>query len=488
MAPDPPRDAAVTTETAALPEETAEELWEHAPAGYLSSLPGGEIVRVNATLLAWTGHRREDLVGRKRFHDLLPPGARIYYETHYAPLLQMQGSVREIAVELVRVDGTRLPVLLNSTLVRGDDGAPRAVRTTVFDATERRRYERELLRARADAEARARAVLALDHVQDGVLLVGREGRVEVLNPAVERILGVTAEEALGRPVTEAIPEWESLVAHVRVADPRRARAGFATVPLDQGGHEQWLALSGADSGDCVVYTIRDVTDEHRLEQLRSDLVAVVSHELRTPLTGVYGAAQTLLARHDSLGEESRRALLELVVEQTERLKGILDTMLLTGRLAAGQDSVAAEPFAAAEVVEALLAGISASDRGRVVVEAEPDVTVHGDLAAATQILQSLVDNALKYADGPVHLGVGAEGELVRFTVADAGQGVPPAERERIFDRFYRLDPDQRGGVGGPGLGLYIARELALRMGGAVGLLPGGRGATFFLDLPRARTS
>src|SRR5215210_1128160 len=96
---------------ATLLEEDPEELYEHAPAGYLSSQPGGTIVKVNETLLAWTGHRREDVLGRLRFHDLLAPGARIYYETHYAPLLQMQGSVKEIAVELLRVDGTRLPVL-----------------------------------------------------------------------------------------------------------------------------------------------------------------------------------------------------------------------------------------------------------------------------------------------------------------------------------------------------------------------------------------
>src|SRR5687768_7357410 len=82
-----------------LLEESPEELYEHAPAGYLSTLPGGLIARVNETLLSWTGHRREELVGRKRLHDLLAPGARIYYETHYAPLLLMQGSVREIAVE-----------------------------------------------------------------------------------------------------------------------------------------------------------------------------------------------------------------------------------------------------------------------------------------------------------------------------------------------------------------------------------------------------
>jgi PAS domain S-box-containing protein len=131
-----------------LLEDSAEDLYDHAPCGYLSTLPSGLVVKVNATFLEWTGHRREDLVGRRRFQDLLSPGGRIYHETHYAPLLRMQGAVREIALDVVCADGRRLPVLVNSVLRRDADGEPVLVRTTVFDATDRRRYERELLLAR----------------------------------------------------------------------------------------------------------------------------------------------------------------------------------------------------------------------------------------------------------------------------------------------------------------------------------------------------
>jgi sigma-B regulation protein RsbU (phosphoserine phosphatase) len=142
-----------------LVEDSAEDLYDNAPCGYLSTLPDGMIVKVNRTFLAWIGHRREELVGRKRFQDLLTVGGRIFHETHYAPLLQMQGTVREIAIELVRADGRRLPVLINSVVKNDPQGRPMAIRTTVFDATDRREYERELLRARQRAEqseARAR--------------------------------------------------------------------------------------------------------------------------------------------------------------------------------------------------------------------------------------------------------------------------------------------------------------------------------------------
>jgi PAS domain S-box-containing protein len=131
-----------------LLESTAEELFEDSACGLLSTGLDGTVLRVNRTFEAWTGLERGDLVGARRFQDLLSPGGRIYYETHYMPLLHMQDSVRAIAVEIVRADGSRLPALINSVLRRDDDGRPQAVWTSVFDATDRRGYEDELLRAR----------------------------------------------------------------------------------------------------------------------------------------------------------------------------------------------------------------------------------------------------------------------------------------------------------------------------------------------------
>ena len=131
-----------------LLEDTAEELFEDAPCGYISTRLDGTIIQVNRTFESWTGRGREDLLGRARFQELLSPGGRIYYETHYAPLLQMQGSVREIAVEITRADGSLLPALINSVLRRDEAERPRVIRTTIFDATDRRRYEQELVRAR----------------------------------------------------------------------------------------------------------------------------------------------------------------------------------------------------------------------------------------------------------------------------------------------------------------------------------------------------
>ncbi|GAB3007905.1 SpoIIE family protein phosphatase [Amycolatopsis acidiphila] len=145
----------------ALPEDSAEDLYENAPCGYLSTLPDGRIVRVNATLLGWLGYERDQVAGRLRFADLLTVGGKLYHETHFAPLLRMQGELGGVALDLVAADGTRLPVLVTSTLKTGEDGGPRVIRTTIFDARDRRAYERELLRARQDADRERDRVLQL---------------------------------------------------------------------------------------------------------------------------------------------------------------------------------------------------------------------------------------------------------------------------------------------------------------------------------------
>ncbi|HET6856880.1 MAG TPA: SpoIIE family protein phosphatase [Streptomyces sp.] len=136
----------------ALLEDSAEDLYENAPCGYLSTLLDGRIAKINTTLLNWLGYDRGDLVGRKTFSDLLTVGGRLYHETHFAPLLRMQGEISGIALELKAADGARLPALVTSTVRTGGDGQPLLIRTTVFDARDRRAYEQELLRARRESE------------------------------------------------------------------------------------------------------------------------------------------------------------------------------------------------------------------------------------------------------------------------------------------------------------------------------------------------
>jgi sigma-B regulation protein RsbU (phosphoserine phosphatase) len=145
-------DDAGLAEFSALLEDSTEDLYDNAPCGYLSTLMDGRIAKVNTTLLDWLGYSRAQLVGRRRFADLLTVGGKLYHETHFGPLLAMQGRVSGIALEMKAADGTRLPVLVTSVVKTGGDGHPVLIRTTVLDARDRRSYENELLRARKEAE------------------------------------------------------------------------------------------------------------------------------------------------------------------------------------------------------------------------------------------------------------------------------------------------------------------------------------------------
>ena len=148
----------------ALLAESAEELYESATCGYLSTLLDGTIVRINTTLLEWLGLERSAVVGRMRFAELLTMGGRLYHETHFAPLLRMRGEIGGIALEMRTPEGGRLPVLVSSVLKHDGEGEPLLIRTTVFDATDRRSYEEELLHRRREAD-RARAEAEQAHRQ-----------------------------------------------------------------------------------------------------------------------------------------------------------------------------------------------------------------------------------------------------------------------------------------------------------------------------------
>ncbi|MDF9800288.1 PAS domain S-box-containing protein [Catalinimonas alkaloidigena] len=137
-------------------EENAEDLYENAPCGYLSFEPDGTILKINTTLLLWIGQERDDVLFRKKFSGLLSVGGRIFYETHYAPLLQMQGFLKEVSFDLQKSDGSFLPVLVNTVQVKNSEGKVMLYRATLFDITDRKKYEKELLLAKKKAEEASR--------------------------------------------------------------------------------------------------------------------------------------------------------------------------------------------------------------------------------------------------------------------------------------------------------------------------------------------
>ncbi len=340
-----------------------------------------------------------------------------------------------------------------------------------------------------EAEERAQAARVLATIGDGVFLLDRGGRIRLWNSAAERITGVAEREVLGHPAASAVPGWDSIAARVPVAhagEPTRPES----VPLEIEGGELWLSMSAVGYEEGTVYAFRDLTEERALESMRQDLVATVSHELRTPLAAIYGAALTLRRGDVELELELRDKLLEVVVDESSRLSEIVNDLLLASQLDSGKLRITIEQCDPLEIAQLEIAtsGTHAPANVELVLKSPESLPhVAADAGQLRQVLSNLIDNAIKYSPdgGVVILELSERDHHIQFAVTDSGLGIPPSEQRRIFEKFYRLDPDMTRGIGGTGLGLYICRELVRRVNGRIWVeSKTGKGSTFFVEVPQ----
>jgi signal transduction histidine kinase len=358
-------------------------------------------------------------------------------------------------------------------------------------AVRMRRLDRRVEEQRIELERHARV---LQHVDRGVFLVDETGVVRYWNPAAGAITGLDAESIVGRRADEAIPGWDAIGPAVPVAaEPGPGSVGAKTLPLEVEGREQWISISGVKYEDGVVYAFRNLTEERALDELKSDFIATVSHELRTPLAAIYGCARTLLRPDLQLGDGDALRLLEVIAQESERLTRIVGDILLANQLDAGRLRLADQEVDIAGLARGVVDEMRAALDGRQDITLEmlgPDegVLVTGDEDRLRQVLLNLIDNAVKYSPdgGRVQVELERRENGLRIAVRDEGLGIPHGELQRIFGKFYRVDPQQTRGVGGTGLGLYICRELVRRMEGRVWVTSReGHGSTFIVDLPLA---
>ena len=344
-------------------------------------------------------------------------------------------------------------------------------------------------RAEAMAAAREQAARVLEAVGDGVMMVDPQGELRFWNRAAELVTGRSRDDVVGRPADEVLAGWQAVAAEIPVSEEAEL-ARPVTLPVEVDGSELWLSFMAVRSPNGVVYTFRDLTVDRGLEAAKSDFIATLSHELRTPMTAVLGAAKTLLRDDITLSPELRHQLLEMIGAQGTRLTQITEEVLLANRLDRGDLRIDSERVDLSQLVSDAVEtmrhdapdSISLSAAGNGAAEAI------GDRDRIEQVLVNLIDNAVKYSPdgGEVVVSTLPAAASVRVEVADQGIGIPPAEQEAVFEKFYRADPQHRAAPSGTGLGLYICRELVQRMGGTIGVRsrPGG-GSTFWFQLPKA---
>jgi len=335
----------------------------------------------------------------------------------------------------------------------------------------------------------------LSSMVEGVVAVDKDQRVLHVNDVARRQLGMHSAVAEGRPVWELTRMREVTEA---LSEAIRNQAPVHRVTEAPDARERSLELHAAplrrSDGvlDGAVVVIDDVTELHRLQTVRRDFVANVSHELKTPLTAIQGLLETLLDDPSADPETSRR-FLEKARDQANRLSTLVNDLLSLSRLEATGVTADAEPIDARRPIESAIDSlqlVAEARRVRIDKSLPPEpVSIRGDSQALQDAVRNLVDNAIKYSPegSTVDVRLRASPSSVVIEVEDHGVGIEPRHQERIFERFYRVDPARSRELGGTGLGLSIVRHVALGHDGAVSVdSKPGRGSTFRILLPPPR--
>ncbi|MGZ4710481.1 MAG: sensor histidine kinase [Acidimicrobiales bacterium] len=349
----------------------------------------------------------------------------------------------------------------------------RAQLTEQRQAAEAAQAEMAAERAQAD-ETRLRLSQALDAIPQGVLIADAEGQVVVRNRVADSFADARHSDAL---VEAAIDEM--------LAEALEGHEGVRPIDLF-GPPRRTLVITATPLPDGALVVVDDISERRRLEATRRDFVANISHELKTPVGAMGLLAETLLAEDD---RQVASRLAERIVNEAFRLDRTIEDLLVLSHIE-GEEIAAHEPVAPRLLVEEAVERIrpAAEQAGIEVVvgDVDPGLAILGDRRQLVSALYNLLDNAVKYSDDGDEVQVRAVpvGSSVALEVEDHGIGIPKADLERVFERFYRVDQARSRTTGGTGLGLAIVRHVATNHEGEVRVESRlGEGSTFTLIVP-----
>lgn len=341
-----------------------------------------------------------------------------------------------------------------------------------------------------ESKGRLEAVLA--NMESGVALFDRNGRIDLVNPSAERILGVSKYEAVGRTYVETLKNYPL----IRIIDEvhRSGKPQSGEISLIFPAERILEAHAAPVFGERqeprgVVLVLHDISEIRRLERVRAEFVANVSHELKTPVTAVKGFAETLLegALYNSRACEE---FVGIIGEEAERLNRLINDLLSLSRIESREMKLQLEPLELGpeikQIVDKIKPRFQKKDLALGVTAPGHPVVALADRDRLEQVLLNLLENSLMYtpSGGRVEVGVQESEGMVVVSVSDTGIGIPPDDLPRIFERFYRVDRARSRKLGGTGLGLAIVKHIVEAHGGRVWVESEvGKGSTFYFTLP-----
>ena len=352
------------------------------------------------------------------------------------------------------------------------------------------------------SEERAKLSDIVEHTSDGIYQVSPDRRIMTWNPAMEKITGFSAAEAVGQMCFNVLRARDrqnvdmcSRSCPILGAAEHRCLQETDAQIMTKDGAARWIhythnpILDGAGKMTSDVIVVRDITKQKAAQEMKDDFVATVSHELRTPITPIKGFLLTLLRPGLKFKDADRQRYYQMMLRQTERLEGLVEDLLDASRLESGRLNVETTTLNAAELVEQIISGYRVSHPTReLIIEDTGPAFAQTNSARLEQVLTNLLQNALRYSpeNSPVQICTTQGEREVTISVTDQGPGIPIDEQELIFERFYRMGHHLTREQGGTGLGLFIAKRLAEAMGGRISLESRlGHGSKFVIHLPAA---
>lgn len=326
---------------------------------------------------------------------------------------------------------------------------------------------------------------------EGIIVVDKSARIISINPAIEKIFGVSKEAAQGRAFLEAIRNNEISGIIKSVLNNGKALSAQVTLllPVRKIFEINATPIFDKDAVAGCLAVIHDITEIRRLETVRQDFVANVSHELKTPLTSIKGFIETLLegALED---KKNSRNFLKIIQEHAERLNNLVNDLLSLSHLESSQILLDMKKFDLRDEVKEVILGFGSQLKKsdiEIKNELAQNILVEADRDRIKQVFTNLIDNAIKFnrKDGLIRIYADEQDGKIKITVEDSGTGIPEKDIPRIFERFYRVDKARSRELGGTGLGLSIVKHIVELHGGMVGVESSeGLGSRFFFTLPR----
>lgn len=322
------------------------------------------------------------------------------------------------------------------------------------------------------------------HMTDGVVAFARDGQLIHANPAAERMLQtrLDSDSEYDPLFGEIAPLFEVMSA---------PSGGYIEGEREVRGRTLALLLApfSSESQGGALVVLRDVTEQHKVEEQRKEFVANVSHELRTPLTNIRSYAETLSDNAGQLPPEMERNFLGVILNESDRMTHIVQDLLTLSRFDSGRSELKMTQFPFGGAVQDMYNAVileAQRHQHEVVLDVPGDLPeIRADRERVLQVMMNVVSNAIKYTPdgGRIAISAGQSGDRVWMEVADNGIGIPAEDRARVFERFYRVDKARSRQSGGTGLGLSIAKEIMDRHKGSLALVDrDGPGTTIRMEL------